>query len=100
MAGEYRLPEVLAKLPENLAAPMKSGQLRITLTNQPMTGVDRHPELNEEYAKAYEGIPGAAKYAVGLRNGSMLVIAPHGINMYGKITPEKVYSSGELFMTS
>jgi len=93
MAGEYRLPEVLEKLPGALAAPIRRGDMRIALTSQPMHNVQNRSDLNEAYATAYAQI-GEHKYANGLRNGSMTMVGvPSG-------SSDKTYKPGELFFTS
>ena len=103
MAGEYRLEEVLSEIPEELAAPIRKGDIRIALTHTPVTGARKAPELNEEYAAAYEN-SSQPKYARGLRDGSMVIIEirsrlrpEHGGTDTGD---EKVWAPGELFMRS
>lgn len=92
MAGEYRLPEVLAKLPAAIADPIRNGNLRIALANQPMAGVVARPELSADMAIAYEAA-GERKYANGLRSGSMVPITVPS-------RTQKYWAPGELFLRS
>lgn len=87
------MPEVLDKLPADLAKPISQGSLRIDLTNQPMHNVQNRSDLNELYAEAYAKA-GENKYATGLRNGTMIMIGIQGD------VPSKIYKPGELFFTS
>ena len=92
MAGEYRKPEVLEKLPESIATPIREGKIRIALTSQPMAGVSRRPDLVASMAAAYKNA-GQMKYATGLSNGSMVPVEVHqGSDRY--------WAPGELFFRS
>lgn len=93
MAGEYRKEDVLEKLPEDIAKAIRAGGLRIALTAQPMTGVVRRPDLSERLAAAYGAIAETAKYAAGLRDGSMVPIVE-------KESGDRYWAPGELFMRS
>ena len=94
MAGEYRTTFILEQLPEKLAAPIRSGDVRIALTNQPIRGCTMLSHLNEIYAAAYEELGASVKkYVRGLRNGSMIVVSP-------SYRSDKVYAPGELFFTT
>ena len=93
MAGEYRTEEVLKQLPTDLAGMIRTGGLSIALAGQPMAGVVRRPDLRERLAEAYGAIPGAGKYAAGLRDGSMVpVVETQG--------GDRHWAPGELFMRS
>jgi len=103
MAGEYRQERVLDEMPEELAQPLRVGAIRIALTHTPVIDAVKRPDLNEAYAEAYENT-GEPKYARGLRDGSMVVIA-----ITGMLRPEhggepgateKTWMPGELFFTS
>lgn len=94
MAGEYRKPEVLEKLPEDIAEAIRTGGLRIALASQPMTGVVPRPDLSERLAAAYGAIAGMEKYARGLADGSMV---PVGVPRGGG---SKTWAPGELFFKS
>ena len=91
MAGEYRQESVLAQIDADWVADIKSGRLRIALTNQPIIGLSRCRELIEPMAAEYARI-GMDKYAEGLRSGAMIPVwdARNG----------RVWAPGELFMTS
>ena len=93
MAGEYRTEAVLKQLPADIAGLIRTGGLRIALTSQSMRGVDRRPDLSERLAAAYGAMAETAKYATGLRNGSMVpVVEALGGN--------RNWAPGELFMRS
>ena len=103
MAGEYRKENVLNELPEEIAKPIRDGAIRIALTHTPVEGAVKRPDLNEQFAQAYEN-SSEPKYARGLRNGSMVVIV-----ITGTLSPEhggdpnateKTWAPGELFFTS
>ncbi len=93
MAGEYRTEDVLTQLPNDLAGMIRTGGLRIALAGQPMTGVVRRPDLRDRLIKAYAGIPSMARYADGLKNGSMVPVVE-----VGKFN--RHWAPGELFMRS
>ena len=93
MAGEYRTDDVLNHLPEDIAKAIRTGGLRIAMATQPMTGVVRRPDMAKRLAEAYGEIAETAKYATGLRNGSMVpVVEASGGN--------RNWAPGELFMRS
>jgi len=91
MAGEYRNPEVLERFEDVILADMiRQGELRIALTSTPTSNIKRF-DLHKRFIAEFDRI-GMPKYADGLRNGSMVVIAPVDSNRY--------YQPGELFLKS
>lgn len=90
MAGEYRKPEVLEKLPEDIAEAIRTGGLRIALASQPMTGVVPHPDLSERLAAAYGAIAGMQKYVRGLADGSMVPVVARAAG------GDRIWTPGEL----
>jgi hypothetical protein len=94
MAGEYRAGEVLKQLPEDIAQAIRTGGLRIALEAQPMAGVVLRPDLCERLAAAYRPIPGMAKYANGLMDGSMVPVV--ALDAAG----DRIWAPGELFFKS
>ena len=94
MAGEYRTPEVLAKLPAEWADRIRSGELRLALPTQPVIGATIRKDLNEALAAEYEAI-GVHDYARKLRAGDCFVIL---VPQSGG--GDRVWRPGELFMTS
>jgi len=78
-------------LPEELA------HLRLALTNQPMTGVERHAELSASLAEYFDQLEDAhaAYYARGLRTGTMIPVVP-----LSQISRPGSWAPGELFMKS
>ena len=75
--------------------PEKLKDVRLALTNQPMTGVKIIP-IMEDLAKHFDTLTGehAAYYARGLRNGDIVPVVPIE-------TPNgKHYTVGELFFKS
>ena len=95
MAGEYRKPEVLEKLPAEMAGSIRDGSLRIAIAAQPMSGVVPHPDLSERLAAAYGAIAGMEKYVRGLTDGSLVpVVVP------AETGSGKVWRPGELFFKS
>lgn len=97
MAGEYRLPEVLARMNPALAEPIRKGDLRIALTSVPIVGHVCRSDLTEALAAEYERI-GETKYSNGLRNGSMIPIAINHTLL--RMDGQRQYGSGELFFKS
>lgn len=91
MAGEYRTPEVLQRLPSSVRAPIENG-FRIALTSKPINGALIRRDLSTEWARAYREI-GLLRYADGLSNGSMVVVEPEHCG-------NKCWVPGELFLKS
>ena len=78
-------------LPDQLA------HLRLALTSQPMTGVERHAELSTPLAEYFDRQEDAhaAYYARGLRAGTMIPVVP-----LSQISKPGSWAPGELFMKS
>lgn len=93
MAGEYRTEAALTQLPDDVATQLRTGHLRLALTDQPMTGVTRRPDLVEPLAKLYDKVKGMERYAANLRAGKVVPVNPVS-------GPNKVWAPGELFLTS
>ena len=94
MSGEYRSESALSKISQKVAKAIRSGRLRIALTNQPITGATRREDMSEDLAKEYEGLDGLERYAVALREGSMVPIEISVSNN------QRYYGPGELFFTT
>ena len=94
MAGEYRAEEVLKQLPEDIAQAIRTGGLRIAVAAQPMVGVVRRPDLSERLAAVYSPIAGMAKYADGLKDGSMVPVV--ALDAGG----DRIWAPGELYFKS
>lgn len=92
MAGEYRAPEVLAKIDPDLARDIRAGSLRLAKANQPITGAVVRHDLAEPMAVEYEAI-GMDRYARELRDGTCVPIT------IGR-SADKYWAPGELFFTS
>ena len=77
--------------------PAELGHLRLALTNQPMTGVERHESLIEPLAEYFDKQDDehAAYYANGLRTGAMIPVVP-----LAQISTPGHWAPGELFMKS
>ncbi|VGO12396.1 hypothetical protein PDESU_00948 [Pontiella desulfatans] len=77
--------------------PAELAHLRLALTNQPMTGVERHKELAEPLAEYFDKQTDehAAYYAEGLRSGAMVPVVP-----LAQISKPGHWAPGELFMKS
>ena len=91
MAGEYRAPGVLARLPGWLREDIAAG-LRIARADIPIIGCDIRPDLSGRMAEAYDAI-GMADVAAGLRDGSMVPAWP-------RRGGGRAWAPGELFMRS
>ena len=78
-------------LPEGLQ------HIRLALTSQPMTGVEKHPGIIEEMAAYFDRQDDehAAYYANGLRTGAMVPVTP-----LSQPLKQEVWPPGELFMKS
>jgi hypothetical protein len=78
-------------LPEQLA------HLRLALTAQPMTGVERHESLIEPLAAYFDKQDDeyAAHYANGLRSGAMIPVT-----LLSQPMKQGHWAPGELFMKS
>jgi len=93
MAGEYRTSEALAQIDQEIAEQIRAGKLRIAKADQPMTGVQRRPDLSETLAVEYERI-GMTSYSKGLRDGTSI---PIFITTGGD---DHYWTPGELFFRS
>jgi hypothetical protein len=84
--GHYR-----RLLPEGLQ------HLRLALTSQPMTGVEKHAELSAPLAEYFDTSDDeyAAYYARGLRAGTMIPVTP-----LSQPLKQGTWSPGELFLKS
>lgn len=99
MAGEYRRPEVLAKLPAKLRKLIEDGDLRLARTDVPIRGATNLHELKEEVAEAYARI-GMNDIAEKIRDGSIVPIRPRGENMGPGYIQDRYWRPGELFLVS
>ena len=93
MAGEYRQPEVLAKLPKEWADPIRSGKMRIALTHTAIVGATIRKDFNEGLAAEYEKI-GMVEIAWKLREGHATVI------LVPETGVDRMWRPGELYLTS
>jgi hypothetical protein len=71
--------------------PEKLNDVRLALTNQPMTGIRILP-ISEELAKHFDSLSDehAPYYAQGLRNGDFVPVVPN----------DRYFAPGELFFKS
>lgn len=77
--------------------PAELAHLRLALTNRPMTGVEKHPDLSEPLAAYFDRQDDehAAHYANGLRAGTMIAVVP-----LPQISRPGHWAPGELFLKS
>jgi hypothetical protein len=71
--------------------------IRLALTGQPMTGVEKYPGIVEELAAYFDKQDDeyAVYYADGLRTGTMIPVTP-----LSQPLKQESWASGELFMKS
>ncbi|VGO13407.1 hypothetical protein PDESU_01964 [Pontiella desulfatans] len=77
--------------------PAELQHIRLALTSQPMTGVEKHPGIAEEMAAYLDKSDDeyAAYYANGLRTGAMIPVTP-----LSQPFKQGHWAPGELFMKS
>lgn len=77
--------------------PAEMAHIRLALTSQPMTGVEKHTGIVEEMAAYFDRLddPHAAYYANGLRSGAMVPVTP-----LAQPLKQGTWAPGELFFKS
>ena len=93
--GAYRETDVLARLKDRTVARLVEEGVRLALTDQPMTGVTRRPDLAIQFADAYETLDDEVgkHYAEQLRSGRCVPVFPDK-------GPDRIWAPGELYLRS
>ena len=94
MAGEYKQILLDHLENDNLRESIRSGEVRIAITNSIKGDIIKLPNLVETFIDTlhHSDNPMAGKYINGLSDGTMIPITIRA--------KEKIYSSGELFFTT